>query len=48
MDATSWQLLGDLAQEDYRVAFFLITKVDYRDRLLINPEAKMAFAAAWD
>ena len=48
MDATSWKLLGELSQEDLKVAFYLIIKYDYRDRLLIVPEAKKAFDEAWE
>lgn len=47
MDATSWQLLGELTYVQSHVAFFLIVKYDYRDRLLILPEAKAQFDAAW-
>lgn len=48
MDATSWKLLGELSQEDLKIAIFLVIKYDYRDRLLIVPEAKKAFDDAWE
>ena len=47
MDATSWMLLGVLVNEEAHCAFYLIIKYDYRDRLLIVPEAKDAFDKAW-
>ena len=47
MDATSWKLFGDLVNEEAHVAFYLIIKIDYRDRVLIVPEAKDAFDKAW-
>ena len=48
MDSASWKLFGDLINEDSHVAFYLIIKYDYRDRLLIVPEAKDAFDEAWN
>lgn len=48
MDAMSWRLLGEITNEQSHVAFFLIMKYDYRDRLLIVHEAKEAFDAAWN
>lgn len=47
MDATSWKLFGDLSFDEYKVAFFLVVKYDYRDRLLIRPATKEAFDEAW-
>ena len=48
MDSTSWRLFGEIAAEELHVAFYLIIKYDYRDRLLIVPEAKDAFDEAWN
>ena len=47
MDPTSWKLLGELMVEESKVAFFLIIKYDYKDRLMIPAAAKEAFDEAW-
>lgn len=47
MDPTSWKLLAELTNEHSRVAFFLIIKYDYKDRLMISSSAKEAFDEAW-
>ena len=48
MDATSWKLLSEIGQEEFRVSFFLIIKSDYRDRLVIEGDSKKAFDDAWE